>query len=309
MLTDLRERLKGVGRIDVMTAVNERALDYYKGQDLTSLPVDSLERRARILHAMGEDDENRGDHTHALFKFREAERTTAALLKVAPNDPERIFDQAQSAFWLGEVAFQEKKLSDARKQFLAYRNLATRMIKLDPTSIKYKLELDYAESNLCTMAIGKPVDPSEALIHCGAALAQIKTIALEFGKSGRNGESGLTRQYIDDLIRNCHANMADAYLRNNNVSAARKEREAEEELLKNEMAADPKNKDLDYEWIILQRALAQFEVSEGIPEAAHARLERALDLATQIIQYDPGNKMWARTRNRVMDDLDKLQHQ
>src|SRR6185437_2504203 len=61
MLTDLRDKLKGVGRLDVMTAVNERALTYYADQDLAKLPAESLERRARILHAMGEDDETRGD--------------------------------------------------------------------------------------------------------------------------------------------------------------------------------------------------------------------------------------------------------
>ena len=57
MLTDLRGRLKGVGRLDVMNAVNARAMDYYSDQSLAALPDQSLERRARILHAMGEDDE------------------------------------------------------------------------------------------------------------------------------------------------------------------------------------------------------------------------------------------------------------
>ncbi|HEX4158845.1 MAG TPA: TIR domain-containing protein [Rhizomicrobium sp.] len=305
MLTDLRERLKGVGRLDVMTAVNERALEHYKGQNLTSLSVDSLERRARILHAMGEDDESRGDHMDALLKFREAERTTAALLMVAPNDPERVFDQAQSVYWLGEAAFQQGRLPDARKQFLAYRDLAARMITLEPTSIKYKLELDYAESNLCSLAIGPSANPGAALTHCGAALAQIKKIAQE---SGKNGKNNLTEEYIDDLVKNCHANMADAYLRNNNVAAALAERESEEEQLKKEMAADPKNKDLDDEWMILQRALAQIEVRKGVPEAARKRLERTLALASQMMLYDPGNKMWARTRKKVVDDLNKLQH-
>ena len=32
MLTDLRERLRGVGRLDIMTAVNRRALAYYDRQ-------------------------------------------------------------------------------------------------------------------------------------------------------------------------------------------------------------------------------------------------------------------------------------
>lgn len=82
MLTDLRDRLKGVGRLDVLTAVNRRALGYYRQQDVAVLPADSLERRARILHAMGEDDERRGDFDRALAQFDEASRTTAALLAI-----------------------------------------------------------------------------------------------------------------------------------------------------------------------------------------------------------------------------------
>lgn len=40
MLTDLRDRLKGVGRLDVLTAVNERTLAYYRDQPLEDLPAD-----------------------------------------------------------------------------------------------------------------------------------------------------------------------------------------------------------------------------------------------------------------------------
>lgn len=69
MLTDLRDKLTGVGRIDVMDAVNQRAMGYYGDQrDLSALPPDSLDRRARVIEAMGEDDENRGRIDAAFAK-------------------------------------------------------------------------------------------------------------------------------------------------------------------------------------------------------------------------------------------------
>src|SRR5205085_5000642 len=53
MLTDLGSRLRGVGRLEVMEAVNSRALGYYANQgDPADLPPDSLQRRARVLHAI-----------------------------------------------------------------------------------------------------------------------------------------------------------------------------------------------------------------------------------------------------------------
>ncbi|WP_373490578.1 TIR domain-containing protein, partial [Parasphingorhabdus sp.] len=95
MLTDLRAGLKGVGRLDVMTDVNERAMDYYEGQgDLSDMPAESLERRARIFHAWGEDDEKRGDMDEALEKFTKAHRVTETLLNRDPDNPDRIFAHA-----------------------------------------------------------------------------------------------------------------------------------------------------------------------------------------------------------------------
>src|SRR5215469_6011014 len=171
MLTDLRDRLRGVGRVDVMTAVNQRALHYYSDEDLNSLPADSLERRARILHAMGEDDETRGDHAAALGKFREAERTTAALLAQRPNDPERIFDHAQSEYWIGYEDYTQSHLPAAKLHFLLYRHLAERMVAIAPARTRYRRELGYAETNLCSVTTEPPRDLKGALQHCGAALA------------------------------------------------------------------------------------------------------------------------------------------
>ena len=106
MHTDLRGALRGVGRLDLMAAVNARAMAYYEDQgDPADLAAESLERRARILHAMVEDETTRvnGDLDLAASTAAAAHRTTALLLKAEPDNADRLFAHAQSQYWVGRV--------------------------------------------------------------------------------------------------------------------------------------------------------------------------------------------------------------
>jgi cell division septum initiation protein DivIVA len=175
MLTDLRERLRGVGRPDVMAAVNERAMAYYAAQgDLSRLPDTSLDRRARILHAMGEDDEKLGNMPGALAKFREAHRTTAAILARAPRDPDRVFAHAQSEFWVGYAASRNGRTAETARHWRAYLAGATLLAKLEPGSLRGVSERGYAAGNLCDVEFNGLKDFAAATRDCEASLADIR---------------------------------------------------------------------------------------------------------------------------------------
>jgi tetratricopeptide (TPR) repeat protein len=296
MLTDLRDKLKGVGRLDVMTAVDERALHYYSDQNLDRLPAGSLERRARIFHAMGEDDEIRGDHNAALAKFHEAKRVTATLLAAAPNDQERIFDYAQSEYWLGYVDYQRGQLTAAASSFRTYKQLADRLVALAPENPAYRREVGYAETDLCSLALEKPENPDAAIGHCTAALQQTELAAR--GLKASNGIPG-------DLA-NLHAWLADAYDDKGNFNRAWRERMIEQHILDALIAGDPKNLDLKDTWIVLQRALAKIERQTGHPSAAETRLEAALIQVDDMLRQDPANNEWKKMRSRISDDLQTM---
>jgi len=297
MLTDLRHELKGVGRLDVMNAVNERALHYYADQDLTKLPPESLERRARILHAMGEDDETRGDDRAAVAKFREAERTTAALLAEIPDDPDRIFYHAQSEFYLGLHEYDQGRFAAANKAFLAYKALADRLVSIAPTNPKYRQEVGFADSNLCSVAEQRtPTDGRGAILYCTDALVETEWAA---------HRSGATREAVNNLVER-HAWLADAYFAAGDFPRAKSERLAQERLLNGLMKADPKNRDLKDTWIILQRALAYIERGQGHDDAARTLLEKALAAADEMIRFDDKNDEWRKSRTQIQRDLENL---
>ncbi len=294
MLTDLRDKLKGVGRLDILTTVNDRALRYYAGQDIGRLPPQSLERRARLFHAMGEDDETRGNNQSALAEFREAERVTSALLAEAPNDPDRVFDEAQSQYWLGYASYDRGNFAAAKPFFESYRRLAGQLIRLAPADARSFRERGYAEGNLCSLALKRqPKDIDGALESCKAALADMNKAASLSPDS--------TQIEIDVASR--HTWLADVYRARGDVDNERKHRLMQETILNGLIKHDSRNMHLKKLWVALQRILAWMDAEAGHRPMAIDRLRRSMAVSDQMIAFDPNNKVWKQQRRDLDKDL------
>jgi len=286
MLTDLRDKLKGVGRLDIMTAVNERALHYYQDQKLERLSADSLERRARILHAMGADDEVRGHLAAALEKYQEANRTTAALLAEAPADPKRIYAQAQSEYGVALIAWRSYRFGAAQAGFERYAALARRLISISPANPDWQMEAGYAESNLATFMLRTKGDAARAIVHFERA--QKYFITAQRAKPGDHD--------IADDIADGYAWLADCQRALHQFDDARANRAREAGVLGALLRSDPKN--VQYSQDLLGNALgfAQIDMDQGNWSAAETRLAGAYADASRLAASDPENQKLAKQR-------------
>jgi tetratricopeptide (TPR) repeat protein len=296
MLTDLRDKLKGVGRLDVMTAVNERAMRYYGGQErLEDMPPESLQRRARILHAMGEDDEKRGNLNLALDKFEEAHRTTAALLVQKPDDPNRIFNHAQSEYWLGQFIYSNKFSENPKITstiyFKNYKNLGNMLIKIDSTNPKWLREAGYASGNLCSTALMKPIEFYKALYQCESALNYMLTV---YKLNPRD-----TQSLVD--VANRYAWLADVWKANNNWDKALEYRKYQIQISEQLMEVDPKNIDWQELLMLSYLSISELNFEAGYKKYAKYYLEKAEDKLYNIQSVESNNQTYYKWKSRIID--------
>jgi tetratricopeptide (TPR) repeat protein len=283
MLTDLRSRLEGVGRLDILGSVNERAIAYYRAQgDLDRLPKPSLERRARVLLAMGEDDQRRGRPDVALADFREAQRVTGTLLAEEPNDPNRVFAHAQSEFYLGYTDYQRDRFAAARPHFQAYLDLARRLGELEPDATRSLRELGYAQGNICSLELSSKAGPAVALAACTRALAAMERVARRLPD-----DPGV----LSDLA-NRHAWMGDALKAVGRKQEALAHRREQARIVDRLLKSDPLNASYRQDWMLAQYSIALLLDDLGEKVEARRRALLARHAVERLMKTDPENQDW-----------------
>lgn len=175
MIGDLRKKLQPVGRLDVLDGVGVKALDYYAAQDLDKLDADSLGRRARAFHMIGSIAEQRGHFDEAVRDFQLAADTTSRLMQAHPDDPQRIFDQSQSEYYVGYVQWYRGRLAEAEASFKRYLEMAQRMNRAKPGDHGWQMEDAFSKTNygIVLTELGRADEGMPLLTQARAEISQL----------------------------------------------------------------------------------------------------------------------------------------
>jgi serine/threonine-protein kinase len=325
MLGDLRKKLQPVGRLDVLDAVGAKALDYYAAQDAGRLDADSLGRRARALHLIGEIAERRGSLDEALRVFQRAADSTGELMARYPRDGQRIFDHAQSVYWVGYIARQRGQLSEAEASFLQYQVLAQQLTRLAPNNLDWRIEMAYASQNLgvvylesarSTLALKAFIDTRETwtdivgprpelsvdLARTWGWIAKAREALGEFDGAidAQQTKLGVLRKIPGaDEDRDVHQLLANGSHELGRLQLAlghytQAEQSAREALAQIEalVAVDSTNT----EWLVhltfARVSLAEIEIALGERRTAGANIERAASDTARLLSTDGTRNKW-----------------
>ncbi|MBX3698503.1 MAG: TIR domain-containing protein [Dokdonella sp.] len=278
MLTDLRDKLNAVGRLDVLESVGKRLAESYAKQDLSKLDADALGRRARVQLLLGEVDNTRGNLDSALTRYQEAAATTEEQLRRDPDNPQRIFDHAQSVYWVGYIAWQRGDSDAAKGYWTRYYDYAQRLVEIDPNNDEWQMEVNYANSNLGTLAL----DQGEA------------SIAEEYFRKSLEVARYLSDKRPTDPGRiitqgQAFAWLADAFYFQAKLHDAESTRISEIAYYDRAAITNPNNADIIGAKLTALFSLAQIELSSNRLDEAHHYALEAATRANKLIALDPNN--------------------
>ena len=277
MLTDLRGKLEPVGRLDVLKSVGDRALDYYARQKLNDLDGNSLGRRARAMLLVAEVSDLQGNSEAARRGFVEAARSTAELLKRDPNNWQRVYDHAQSEFWLAYDAHNRGDNRAALPHFIAYRDLSKRLMRLAPNKTESQVELASAEVNLGVALVGER-RLKEAIPSFEQASAMFENIQPR------------TRDIALNLSQALGHKASALYGLGDNSDALETRREQLITLRSEPLSRDDREVQEASAVVLGQTGIAL--LTEGHTSASRPPLHRAIDQWNELVTLDPANSWW-----------------
>jgi tetratricopeptide (TPR) repeat protein len=293
MLTDLRQGLKAVGRLDIMDNVNRRAMAYYEGQGpLENLLDDSLERRARVIGAIGEDDENSDNYDLARERYLVLYQTTGALLHKDPDNPARILAHARSENRLGLLAITMANrpdadrmlhLAEASRRLRESRRLLASIADWGRDRADWLRLAAYTEGNSCATMLRRGEDRRAALDHCRRAVAHNERLV------ALNGND-LTASY--DLVSHLSW-LAEAQHAVGQTDTARLTQARYLELMNSLVAHDPDNMLWREQQMQLYVRHARFLRAQGDPQGASRLLTQARAISRRLVARDPRNAVWS----------------
>jgi tetratricopeptide (TPR) repeat protein len=296
MLGDLRDKLEPIGRLDALDGVGSRVLEYYSKQDMTDLSDAGLLQRSRALSLMADVATARGDMDGALRLYGEAMNGTAEAIQRDPEDPQRLFEHAQTVFYIAQIMRSRGNTAATEKALREYKRLADRMVALEPDNMRWRMEAQYGDFNL-GVALFDQQRYAESSALFGQALETIQALS-----TADPANDEYQKQLSEAL-----AWLADARVALGQIEEGRGLREQHVSLLRNLIGRSSGDVGYRQRLVLGYQRLGNLYAALGRHAEAEENLRAAVRESDGLVAVEPNNNRWrehgARVRLRLAEYL------
>jgi len=281
MLGDFTDKLRPIGRLDLLDSVSSRALSYLA----RAYPKDddnALVQRAKALQVIAEIKVARADPAGATQALLAARQILYARWDgQAPADKPLLKSLGANAFWLGQIALDQRNWPEAERYFSEYLDFSNRLAAADPSDIDGWIEQSYAHSNLGTVALRR-----------GATRHAADEFAASIALKGRALAHSPNRQDLQMDLANSLSWLASACAKLGQLDEAMALYQREAELTLALHQAVPANAQWTQRYAFALWHQATLHAERGDTAAARDKFAAAESLLQAVTRQDPSNRSW-----------------
>nr|WP_323137526.1 winged helix-turn-helix domain-containing protein [Dyella subtropica] len=294
MLGELADKLRPLGKLDLLDGVGNKALYYLRQQRAEELTLTARQQQARALQTIAEVARAHGNPSIARDALIQAKTLLDSNLAQGEKTAALLKDLGADAFWLGQIQFDQGNLDGAERYFQQYRSYAQRMSDLEPDDIDAWIEVSYARNSLGSVAYAQG-DESAAVKEFDASI-QLKRRALALRRDDRS----LRAELADSLSW-----LASARQANGDLQQALSLYEQELTELRALHEAAPAEYQWTSRWVAAMQRHATLLIDMGEDSNADAELHSADSQVNALLQHDAGNRLWQSTalKLNLLEDL------
>ncbi|MEJ5999785.1 protein kinase domain-containing protein [Paucibacter soli] len=283
MLGEFADKLRPVGRLELLNSVGGKALGYLSEQDAQLSPQTRLQR-AKALTVIGEVRVSNRELDAALEPLKAARQLFGRGDVPPPDGVDAIAwrkAQGAAAFWLGHVHYTRREFEAAREPLSAYLALSRQWLAASPDDMDALIEVSFAENSLGSLLL----DQGEL---SGAERAFEQSVRLKARVlETRPKDLELQERWADSLSW-----LGSTYLAQGRFAQAALAFEACLAKIADARGQAP----LDLKWQGIEAnyrvwwSLAQLELGQA--KIAHDGFAAANSLFLQLLKQDPNNRLW-----------------
>jgi len=283
MLGEFVDKLRPLGKLDLLDSISSRALSYLSDSSRASDSAAALAQRAKSLQLISEVRIARSDPAGANKALLAGRQILQQQLQAKPADVALLKSAGENAFWLGQIHYDQKEWSESQQYFDEYLDYANRQSAAEPDDVSGWIEQSYAHNSLGTLALQRG-DAKRAASEFALSV-QLKTRA--YSKTPKDKQ--LAADLADSISWQATAQVKFGQLAQAEVLYGRAL-----DLLQSLHATHPE----DTLWIN-QLAGAWSRKSElkqargDLSGSSHDALQ-AFSLLQAMVEKDPSNRTWQR---------------
>jgi DNA-binding winged helix-turn-helix (wHTH) protein/tetratricopeptide (TPR) repeat protein len=280
MLGEFVEKVRPLGKLELLDEVSARALQYMTATKHSSATLASINQRVKALQVIAEVNLARAKPAKANEALLAARELLQLRNITSITDEAHLNSLGTNAYWLGLVHLKQREFEAAKKYFNEYKEASERWHAIAPDNVDAIMELAYSHSNLGTVELRQ---------------GKLELAASSFTTSVQLKELALSKRKNDELstgLANSISGLAAVKVKLGRLLEAYDLYNQSEKLLRQMLSHSPDNAQWLSRLSNTLRFQGELSLAIGQPQQAINKYREAHLILTRLVQQDPSNQDW-----------------